>query len=258
LQAPCETQDARQATHSILLVRREVPELSVPGGGLCTAMIANYHGEEIPILGLPPERHRYRSQEVTDRLVRSSSAPTDTNGVKLRGGAKNGPQTVVVADGWDHPGHREPVEEEKREVGNDGGSTGIAIHRARGCAQARSRRGSHRVARRQARTPFAEEAALAAHGLAILFESGATSRGDRVMKRSGRSSLDAIGLLGDPGAEDVQVVDFAEQALDLSEVLVPRGRSLGQQRLNGIAEAFQCDAERVPWGGRNRAHGASV
>jgi len=53
-------------------------------------------------------------------------------------------------------------------------------------------------------------------------------------------------------------MDFAEQALDLSEAFVPRDRSLGQQRLHGIAEALQCDTERMPRGGRVRAHGAPM
>jgi len=54
--------------------------------------------------------------------------------MELRGGAKNRPQTIVVADGWYHPGHRETVEQEQREMGNSRGSTGISIHRARGRA----------------------------------------------------------------------------------------------------------------------------
>src|SRR6516162_6948236 len=236
---------------------RELRELFVPWRGLRAPVIAHHMCDEIPVPRLAGERHRQRAQEVTRRLVPSSLAAADANGMKLRGRAEKTPQ-YFVAETWLRARCRQTIKEEERETRNDRGLARIGIHRARGRAQPRGRRSCDRHPERESHSPFAQQAVFATRALAVLFKTGATFGADGMTERPGSPRVDAVRFLRNPCSEDVQIVDFAEQALDLSEAFVPLGRSLGQEDLNRIPEALQPDTERVPRYGSVRAHGAGV
>ncbi len=134
----------------------------------------------------------------------------------------------------------------------------MRIHRTDGRVQPRRSRCLDRFGVRKTRPPFAQHTAIATRRVAVLLNAGATFGGDGMTKRSGRRRIDGVRLLGDLRSEHIEIVDLAEQPLHFSKTFVPLGRPLGQERLNGIAEALQSDANRVPRCGSIRAHGACV
>src|SRR6516164_4087575 len=98
----------------------------------------------------------------------------------------------------------------------------MLIHRTSCRAQPIGGHASNRPPVREPCLPLAQQPVLTSGALEVLLDTAAAFGGDRMTERRCRGYMDAVRLLGDPRSEDIQIMDLAEQTLDMSEAFIPR------------------------------------
>src|SRR6266481_9425147 len=125
-------------------------------------------------------------------------------------------------------------------------------------AQAGQRGGFDAAIRGEARTPDVPEAGLAESELAIRLDAFAALALDEFVPQFQRVFRFVEVRLLYNFRENIQVVNLAEHVLEALEIVTPSRVVLGEQAFDGVAEALQSNAERVPGLGLLGAQGLGV
>ena len=125
-------------------------------------------------------------------------------------------------------------------------------------AQAGQSGGFDAAIRGEPGTPDVPKARFAESELAIGFDAFVPLAPDDFLPEfEGVFGFEEVGLPDDFG-KDVEIVNLAEHVLEALEIVAPGGVVLGQEVLDGVAEALQCNTHRVPGFGFFRAQGFCV
>ena len=125
-------------------------------------------------------------------------------------------------------------------------------------AQAGQSGGFDAAIRGEARTPDVPEAGLAESELAIRLDAFAALALDEFVPQFQRVFRFVEVRLLYNFRENIQVVNLAEHVLEALEIVTPSRVVLGEQAFDGVAEALQSNAERVPGLGLLGAQGLGV
>src|SRR6266852_7578707 len=129
------------------------------------------------------------------------------------------------------------------------GAARMHIRGARRDPKARDRRSAQPFVMRQSFLPVAPKAVFPNSQLAILLQASAALTLDRAFPLRPQIRGFADSLLLDNPAQHVQIVDLAQNVLEVLQIGAPHLILLWQQTFDRVAEFFQADSESVPGGG---------
>lgn len=251
-----EAENSRERTNGGLLLFTEFCE-AIFLFGLGAAMKTNGPGHQIPLFGSPVGRNGKGEEKFANAFLGEVAAGGGADAVEFCGSLHQAAHRFFLKDGGG-AGAAQKFEEAHGDAGDLACFADAGIGGAGGGANASEGGGFEALAMREIVAPIVPEAGFAKSELAVGFDTLVALVGDFFLPGfRGVGGGGGFGFVEEFG-EDVEIVDIAEEILEALEIIAPGGGVFREETFEGVAEAFEADAERVPGLGLFGAESAVV
>ncbi len=220
-------------------------------------MIAKRPGKSLPRFACPAGRLRQAKKDVARGPLRRFAAGACTDAVKQDGGAQNAAERGL-AEPRGAAGAGQSIKKVQREAGGLGDTARMRVRCTRGGAETSLGSGFHVRIAGKAGAPFLPEAGVAQSALPVVCDALFALGGDSVPHGFSRCEQDSGGGLFQERVEHGEILEIAEEILNLLQFVFPGCVHIRKQILDRIAEAFEADAQGVPRLGLLDLEGARV
>ena len=244
-QSAADAENAGKNRDQILFVAREPAEFAAGVFRLFAPGIADRQDNQRPLFGAPTGgrgtgRKKPRSGFLLDPAVTRRTNPVE-NGNRGKRAAHAG-----IPKNWSAMRAAARFQDGFRKARGLRGFPAVRIARGSSDAKPRECSGFEFAVSRQAEPPAVRETCGPESELTIGLDARSAVGGDFLFPGGGFGSMAGGSVPAHEFAQDVEIVNVAEEILKALQVIAPDGVTLRQEGFDGVTEAFYANAKLVP------------